>query len=275
MRTSTTSSDRAGTAPRNAALVPAEAARPEIGRLVGATPLIRLERSGEGRVLLKHEGYGPGGSFFDRVVRHQLERVAAGREIVVDGCDAYSLSVAVQAVSGGHPVTVVSDDQSGRRLARLHALFGVRRVEVEGGEPTAAKVAERCREGAIELSRRDAAALRRALAEVAAEVTRAGRNPDIWVLADYGIAPDELQAILAGGTGAEPYLELVSDDRERRRQLTGPEAARRAQTGQREGILLSPLGAELVEAAINAADEVDGDVVVLVPEDGRRYLGWW
>jgi hypothetical protein len=67
----------------------------------------------------------------------------------------------------------------------------------------------------------------------------------------------------------------VEDDFERRRTLSEDAACRRTQVAHREGLLLSPLGAELVDAGVTAAVHGATQVIVLVPEGGQRHLGWW
>lgn len=242
-----------------------------IASLVGGTPLIRLNRSGEERVLVKHEGYGPSGSFFDRVASRALDGTSG--PLVVAGGDAFALAAAVAAVPRRQSLTVVVEGTSWRRLARLLSAHGARIEVVDEGEVPDAVAAHVAR-GATRIERTSRRAVVASLSEVAAEVAQVDVTPSVWVLPDYGVDPPTLQAALSVGAGA-PYLELIADDRERRRTLAGPDACRRVQVGHREGFLLSPIGAEIVEAAVNAAHEVEGVVVALVPEDGRRYLGWW
>ena len=67
----------------------------------------------------------------------------------------------------------------------------------------------------------------------------------------------------------------VEDDGEMRRTLSEDAACRRTQVAHREGLLLSPLGAELVDAGVAAAVQGATQVIVLVPEGGQRHLGWW
>lgn len=238
---------------------------------VGGSPLIRLSRSGEGRVLLKHEGFNPSGSFFDRVAQRIV--AAGGDRFVVDGADAFALALTVVARRSGASVRVLSHGPSSARLDVLLRRFGADVVSVAAdaaGEAVSALAAD----GYVAVSRIQKRATVEALIDVAKEVAASGVTPSLWVLPDYGIPPDVLRDALSVH-GATPYLELIADDGETRRTLSGPDACRRSQTGQREGILLSPLGAEIVEAAVNAAPEVEGDVVALLPEGGQRYLGWW
>lgn len=251
----------------SAAVEPADA----LLQWVGGSPLIRLSRSGEGRVLLKHEGFNPSGSFFDRIAQRVVS--AGGDRFVVDGADAFALALTVVARRSGAAVRVLSHGPSSARLDVLLRRFGADVVVVDETESTAAAAAL-VAEGYVSVARVQKRATVEALVDVAKEVSESGVTPSLWVLPDYGVPPDVLRDALSIH-GATPYLELIADDGETRRTLSGPDACRRSQTGQREGILLSPLGAEIVEAAVNAAPEVEGDVVALLPEGGQRYLGWW
>lgn len=255
----TTSFDRAALGRRGA-----------IAQVVGDTPLLELSRSGEGRVLLKHEQYNPSGSFFDRVALHVLAGRRPGEIVGIEGDDAFALSMATLGSTLGVSVEVIPRQAQAGRLRSLLARAGARIVTGDADE-----VRARWTEEGVEEVQRDASEpLLRALAEVAAEVAALGVQPAVWVLADFGLPPTEVQAALQMGHEA-PYLELIADDHEAKRTLDGPAAARRSQVGQREGMLLSPLGAEIVEAAVNVAHEIEGRVVALVPEGGQRYLGWW
>ncbi len=245
-------------------------------RLIGHTPTIRLERSGEGRVLLKHEGYNPSGSFFDRVAHHALAALdlPPRATVLVDNADAFALAVVTIGGQLGVKVHVLADAGTPGRLHKLIALHGGT-LEVVSDATRADVRAALVADGAVEVIRSNAEAILAALSDVAEEIVESGARPQLWVLPDYGVDPEALQSALAAGRAEAPYLELISDDREQTRTLSGPDACRRSQTGQREGVLLSPLGAEIVEAAVNAAPEVDGQVVALLPEGGQRYLGWW
>ena len=238
--------------------------------LVGSTPLLSLGRSGEGRVFVKHEGYNPGGSFFDRVVLRALS--SSPSDLVVDGGGALAVSAAAVAAGRASVRVIGSGDRLGR-VRKLIGSYGARVDELEGAAATAA-FTDAVAAGSLPIQSDDHAAVLACLAEVAEEVNRAGICPEVWVLPDFGAEPERVRAALTIA-GTEPFLELVAYDREERRSLSGSAACRRAQMGHREGMLLSPLGAEIAEAAIQIASEVTGAVVALLPEGGHRYLGWW
>lgn len=247
-----------------------DAAPPASWSVCPPTPLVQLVRSGEGLVFLKHEGFQPSGSVYDRWLAHQVPHVEPGERFVTQGANAYTYAAAAYLASrGGHLVVHELRGQERRLRTLLRAYDAEVRVHDTLAELTRA-LDDATWVGARLLDRYDPKATRDALNAVRAEVV-AGHHAPIarWVVPDWGLARNTLAEVLGA-----PVV-TVPDDRERRRNLTGAAAARRQQVGHREGILLSPLGAELVEAAVNEAAEVAGPTVVLLPEGGRRYVGWW
>ncbi|MFT4702500.1 MAG: hypothetical protein ACI81R_000184 [Bradymonadia bacterium] len=234
-----------------------------------APPLVGLRRSGAGRIWLKHEGYSAGGSFFDRVVRCSLAD-ASSETIGVVGADAFSYSLAIRAASEGRGVTVFDVSPNERRLRSLLHGVGARVRTFKNSEEVAAATSAFSGE-LVErhASRPILSALRDVAAEVSAEL---GESDVHWVLPDFG----QLTSELAESLGVLPKrVSTVLDDRERRRELEPSARARRQQVAQREGVLLSPVGAELVESAVGVVDDCGASVVVLIPECGRRFVGWW
>jgi hypothetical protein len=122
-------------------------------------------------------------------------------------------------------------------------------------------------EGAVLLARDDAEAHRRAFAGWLAELPSA---PSVLVLPAFAGLVSAVESL-----APERSVVWVEDDGERRRALSEDAACRRTQVAHREGLLLSPLGAELVDAGVTAAVHGATQVIVLVPEGGQRHLGWW
>lgn len=243
--------------------------RPAVATLTGRTPLITLQRSGAGRAHVKHEGMGPGGSFFDRVVRVQLDAVAT-REVVCVGATAWTVSLAQQTAARDVALEVILERGTDRRVVELVRRFDARVTVVADAATALDRARERGASGATRLWRDDARAHLSALRVVADEVrAQLGASPAQWVCVDYGVDRRRAAATLGG------RVSWIRDDREQERRLIGTAAARRTQMGHREGLLVSPVGAEVTDRAVNLALGGDGHVVGLVPEGGHRYLGWW
>lgn len=242
---------------------PSEARSERSGRfdwasLVGATPLVALRQSGEGRVLLKLEGRSASGSYWDRVVAAQFAALPAGSPVAFAGHSAHSVAVAAFARATGRGAFMLAapDDE-----ARLVALLGSYGVEVVASLPA----------GAALLRRDDEVSHRRAFAGWLSELPASLRSSGAQLVLPAFAGLVEAAAALA----PEHSVVWVADDGERRRTLEADAACRRTQVAHREGILLSPLGAELVDAGVAAAVGGAASVIVLVPEGGQRHLGWW
>ena len=244
-------------------------------RFVGRTPLFPLQRC-DGSVWIKREGLQATGSYFDRVASWQLAQLPAGLPLVVRGWTSHTVALLALAKRAGHRVSVVVDDASSPRLRALAQGYGPRVVRAKAGEIDA-EVQREVDAGALLVSRLEVAAHLAALRELAAEVAeQRPATPRIWVIPAYAWNEAQAAALLSAMLGTRVEVHLVEDDGDDRERILSPCAAiRRTQLGHREGWLVSPLGAELVDRAIALAADSDQEVVVLVPEDGQRYLGWW
>ena len=224
------------------------------GALVGGTPLLRLRHSGDGRVLLKLEGRQASGSYWDRLVAAQFGRLAADKAVGCSGRHGHSVAVAAYARATGRQAFLLADAGDEPRLQALLGSYGL-------------PVVEELPAGAVLLERDDLEAHRRAFAGWLAELpSEAG----VLVLPAYAGLVEAVDALAPGLS-----VVWVEDDFERRRSLSADAACRRTQVAHREGLLLSPLGAELVDAGVTAAVHGAAQVIVLVPEGGQRHLGWW
>jgi len=224
------------------------------GALVGGSPLVRLRQSGDGRVLLKLEGGQASGSYWDRVVAAQFARLHADEAVGFSGRHGHSVAVAAYARATGRPAYMLAEAGDEDRLEALVSSYGV-------------AVVSELPEGAVLLNQDDAEAHRRAFAGWLAELPSA---PSVLVLPAFAGLVSAVEAL-----ASERSVVWVEDDGERRRTLSEDAACRRTQVAHREGLLLSPLGAELVDAGVTAAVHGATQVIVLVPEGGQRHLGWW
>ena len=224
------------------------------GALVGGSPLLRLRQSGDGRVLLKLEGRQASGSYWDRVVAAQFGQVGPEVAVAVSGRHAHSVAAAAYARATGHQAFLLAEAGDEPRLEALLGSYGL-------------PVVEELPAGAVLLERDDVEAHRRAFAGWLEELpSEAG----LLVLPAYAGLVEAADALAPGLS-----VVWVEDDGEMRRTLSEDAACRRTQVAHREGLLLSPLGAELVDAGVAAAVQGATQVIVLVPEGGQRHLGWW
>ena len=224
------------------------------GALVGGSPLVRLRQSGDGRVLLKLEGRQASGSYWDRLVAAQFGRLAADKAVGCSGRHGHSVAVAAYARATGRQAFLLADAGD---EPRLEALLGSYGLPIVSALPA----------GAVLLERDDLEAHRRAFAGWLAELPS---EADVLVLPAYAGLVEAADALAPGLS-----VVWVEDDGEMRRTLSEDAACRRTQVAHREGLLLSPLGAELVDAGVAAAVQGATQVIVLVPEGGQRHLGWW
>ena len=224
------------------------------GALVGGSPLVRLRQSGDGRVLLKLEGRQASGSYWDRLVAAQFGRLAADKAVGCSGRHGHSVAVAAYARATGRQAFLLADAGD---EPRLEALLGSYGLPIVSALPA----------GAVLLERDDEEAHRRAFAGWLAELPS---EADVLVLPAYAGLVEAADALAPGLS-----VVWVEDDGEMRRTLSEDAACRRTQVAHREGLLLSPLGAELVDAGVAAAVQGATQVIVLVPEGGQRHLGWW
>lgn len=249
----------------------------EIREFVGGTPLIRLRRSGDGKVWIKHEGLQPGGSFFDRVARHQLQSLpqdCAG--VVLDGSTSFTVSSLTLAAAGQTPsVVLLGPDAPPRLLGLIRKLAGTVRRYKDADERSNL-LGELESEGYIFLDRHDPDAHLRAVTELAIEVNESSDRPIAnWVLVDYGVDVTEVERAIRRTLGFPVKVRFVADDHEVERTLAGEALSRRTQVGHREGMLIGPMGAEVVDLAVDLAVANNERVCAVIPDGGHRYLGWW
>lgn len=245
--------------------------------LVGDTPFVHLRNSGDGLVHVKHEGLNPGGSFFDRVARYQLSRNQSAKGLVVTGTTGHTVSLLTLANAQSIDIQVIVRPTDPKRLIELISKLASDLQFVDCAEECESRKQQLQSAGYVFCSRTDGEAHRRALAEIAIESHRAlqGDQIDHWVLVDYGRSSDEVTKELRRALGYETQVHFVGDDYERERVLRDNAATRRVQIGHREGILVGPTGAELIDKAVSLAFTRGERVCAVIPDGGHRYLGWW
>ncbi len=139
---------------------------PDVGRLVGDTPLVRLlgaSRASGALVLGKVEAHNPSGSLKDRGVAAALAaarasgRLAEGAPVVVPSAGNTALALTLLGAALGHPAVVVTPASAPPEWRRLVAGLGAEPVvtapaEGMGGAIRRAQAEARRRPGALYLS---------------------------------------------------------------------------------------------------------------------------
>lgn len=245
--------------------------------LVGGSPLLRLRRSGDSLVWVKHEGMQPGGSYFDRVALTQLRALPAqSAGIVIDGATAFTTSALALAKSLGIRATVLVDKEGPQRLVGLIRKLADETKVYRSLEQRDELLAHWRAEGFVSLNREDVAAHTAALHDVAIEVQEASElSIGNWVLPDYGVPAEDIERLLRRICGHPVQVTLIEDDHDMERVLDGSAASRRAQVGHREGILIGPMAAEIIDRAVDVALTTGERVCAVIPDGGHRFLGWW
>lgn len=245
--------------------------------LVGNTPFVQLRNSGDGLVHVKHEGLNPGGSIFDRVARYQLSRNQSAKGLVVTGTTAHTVSLLTLANAQCIDVKVIVRPTDPARLVSLITKLASDLQFVDCAEECESRMQQLQAAGYVFCSRTDREAHRRALAEIAMEshASLQGDQIEHWVIVDYGRSTEDVAKELRRALGYETQIHFVGDDYERQRELKDNAATRRVQIGHREGILVGPTGAELIDKAVSLAFTRGERVCAVIPDGGHRYLGWW
>lgn len=292
--------------------VPAPAS--DLAGLVGHTPLIELGRvcdDGGALVLVKHEGFNPGGSVRDRTVLEILDTAAAGGllrlgdEVVVAGATNSALSMTVLGQARGYRVTVFHSKKGPRRLLHLLDRGGARVKLVDADDPREAAAAyarEKANRVFLDPTRREA--LKDAIKHIAREVVEAldGQALGAFVAtvstgSTLRHTADELHRqyprLRVVGVSLEvppqragwyddgaPSVSLrrapEGDSSAERWTVTEAQAWKaRALLALAEGLLLGPRGAAAALASLKVREEVEAAqaVVALSIDGGQRYFG--
>lgn len=124
----------------------------EVSRIVGATPLVRLDAlSAEigADVLVKYEAANPGGSIKDRAARCMVDRaeergdIAPGRTLIVEPTSGNTgVALAMIGAARGYEVVLTMPESMSRERRMLLAAYGARLVLTPAAEGMAGAVAE-------------------------------------------------------------------------------------------------------------------------------------
>jgi hypothetical protein len=252
---------------------------PQVDRvadLVGNTPLVQLQRSGDGRVWVKLEGLSAGGSFFDRVAQPIFRRYAQGEgEIVVRGATNFAYSMVALSRRRGTRVRVVVHRGESQRLVKLLDRVGANLERVPDAAAAEQRIGDLIAEGWVEARLDDRPAQIQAWTLLLRELAAMPVPMQRLVTFDSGIAADELMRLMSSELGHNAELTVLPWDGEQERTLSGEICSRRTQTGHREGFLVGPLGAEIIDRAVSEALTDHRLTVAVLPDSGHRYLGWW
>lgn len=257
------------------AVVPRRVER--IGELVGRTPMVCMQRSGNGLVWVKLEGTSPAGSFHDRVAWHTLRAYPSGSDVkfVISGASNFAYSAAVLSRRRKLDVTVIVDRNDTQRLVRLLDRVGCTIVRAANATEASALQAKYVDDGHLLLRGDDTSAVKAAWQDLFAEVASTGLPLDRVVAFDTGLHDEALSEIASRQLGRPIEAVVLPTDHERERTLAGEICSRRTQTGHREGFLVSPLGAEVIDRAVSEALTDHRATLAIMPDAGNRYLGWW
>lgn len=124
----------------------------EVSRIVGATPLVRLDAlSAEigADVFVKYEAANPGGSIKDRAARCMVDRaeergdIAPGRTLIVEPTSGNTgVALAMIGAARGYEVVLTMPESMSRERRTLLAAYGARLILTPAAEGMAGAVAE-------------------------------------------------------------------------------------------------------------------------------------
>lgn len=124
----------------------------EVSRIVGATPLVRLDGLSEeigAEVYVKYEAANPGGSIKDRAARSMVDRaeergdIAPGRTTIVEPTSGNTgVALAMIGAARGYDVVLTMPESMSCERRMLLAAYGARLVLTPAAEGMAGAVAE-------------------------------------------------------------------------------------------------------------------------------------
>ena len=124
----------------------------EVSRIVGGTPLVRLDAlSGEigAEVFVKYEAGNPGGSIKDRAARSMVDRaeergdITPGKTLIVEPTSGNTgVALAMIGAARGYEVVLTMPESMSRERRMLLAAYGARLVLTPAAEGMAGAVAE-------------------------------------------------------------------------------------------------------------------------------------
>ncbi len=282
----------------------------DITELIGHTPLIELGRLAPDapEVLVKHEGFNPGGSIRDRTVLEILDNAFAsgllrrGDEVVIAGATNSAVAACVIGQARGCSVTVFHRAGGPRRLLELLSRAGANLIQTStaGLDGTVLEAANYARDSHdrifIDAGRREA--LQDAMRHIAREIIEAleGRHVGAFVTSfstgstlrivskELRVQYPELTVVgvkIATPESRDGFYDdvapsLVLDAATRagadaqRLVMTESEAWRaRALIARTEGLLLGPKGAAAALTALRLRPHIPADrAIVALSIDG-------
>lgn len=275
-----------------------------IDELIGNTPLVKLNRIGEGpgaEVYIKMENVNPSGSIRDRytreIVTHAVRAgyIVAGDSLAIAGIDDSAVAIALLSNLLNLKLRIFAPSNSSRRQVKLIERFGADIVwtrEEAGTRGAIEQAASWSREASdrifVDGYRREA--VNEAYREMAAEILEAinGRVLAAFVTSVTtggtlrhvaGQLRETHPQLQVGGavlTDAE-FPELSAYSYNRLSKISLQQAWQmRDHIARQEGLLLSPKGAAAVYLALKMRPDLPEDqvIVALNPDSGQRYLGW-
>ncbi len=275
-----------------------------LDELVGNTPLVKLDRTGDAQgppIYVKLENLNPSGSIRDRYVAEILERavaagtLVAGDTVALAGLDDSAVAAGTIANILGVKTRIFAPEKTRTRLLELIEKQGSAVVwtpEEEGLRGAVDRAAAWSRKRAdrmyVDGYRREA--VRDAYAGMAAEILRALKGETLGAF---------ITSISTGGTFRHVARELretrptlnvggailgeleLPEFKEHRfnslERFSVEQAFQwRDQVARKEGLLLSPKGGACVGLAVELQSKIETSepLVVLNPDSGQRYLGW-
>mgnify|MGYP000088425997 FL=1 len=272
--------------------------------LIGATPLVGLERIGAGGppIYVKLENNNPSGSIRDRYLAEILLRASEagqlleGDTVAIAGIDDCSVATAFLASQLDIEVEIFASRATSRRLLPLIERYGAS-VRWLPEETSRSEAVEEAAEWARHHPRRmfvngyRREAVREAYDIIADELLEAlGDRPlgafitSVTTGGAYRQVTGELrethpEMVVGGAVLAQRSFPSLEDDAKRNilEDIDIEKAwEMRDRIARKEGLLVGPKGAAAVTLALRLQTEVQSQaaLVALNPDAGQRYLGW-
>lgn len=245
--------------------------------LIGATPLVKLNRVTDMSVFAKAEIFNPGGSIKDRVAKHIIftaERegeLRPGQLIVEATSGNTGIAATLVGVQRGHPVKVVMPENMSEERKKLIKALGAELILTEAAGSV---------ELAVETARDIAAAengwrLRQFENPLNPETHYLFTGPEIWEQ-----AAGRVHAFVAGvGSGGtlggvgkylkerEPAIRIIAVEPKRTAALLRQEPGLHAIQGIGDGFVPACLDTHLIDDLITVSDE---DAIATTRELARK-----
>lgn len=277
---------------------------PTIEQCIGNTPLVRLQRLGEGtsnRILLKLEGNNPAGSVKDRAAMEMIQQaekrgdIQPGEPLVEATSGNTGIALAMAAAIKGYPLTLIMPENATQERKAAMAAYGARLILVSQqagmeGARDLAKQLEREGQGKVldqfanqdnpnahyrttgpEIWQQTEGTVTHFVSSMGTTGTIVGtsrylkeRNPQVKVI---GLQPAEGASIPGIRRWPEAYLPEIfaPDNIDEIRNITQENALQTMrQLAAREGIFCGVSSGGAVSAALALSREVSNAVIVAI-----------